>query len=187
MTKSIKKVFNYALLGTIVNVSATAQAQASLLENVAPDDDLTKTPQNQLLSDSKNTLSETRLSNKPDSCISLPELDLCNQFTRDNNKNSLNYSLFQQAQSTIQSIEAAEHIEVKIPRDGIKYIIYNIESTSSQNQQQSNLDTYTTSYTSVWQSKVSHKKKVPESSALLGLIAFYLFAAKHRSAKNSLD
>ncbi|MBE9213341.1 hypothetical protein IQ247_11780 [Plectonema cf. radiosum LEGE 06105] len=175
MTKSIKKVFNYVFLGTIINVSATVPAQASSFENFAPDDDLRKTPQNKLSSGSKNILSETGLSNKPDYCISFPELDLCNQFTRDKNKNSLNNLLFLKAQSTIQSIEAAENI------------IYNTEFTSSQNQQQSNLETYTTTYTSVWQSRVPHKKKVPEPSALLGLIAFYLFAAKHRSAKNSSD
>ena len=187
MTISIKKIRNYALLGTIISVSYTAPAQASSFQNVASDDALTKTPQNPASSSNKDTLSDRRISNKPDYCISPPELDLCNQFTKDDNKNSLNSLLFQEAQDSIQSIQDAESIEIKTSGEGIQYIIYNTEFISSQKQQQSNLDTYTTSYTSVWQSTVSQRKKVPEPSALLGLIAFCLFAAKYQWAKNSSD
>ncbi|MBF2015102.1 MAG: hypothetical protein IGS23_07850 [Rivularia sp. T60_A2020_040] len=187
MTITIKKIRNYALLGTIISVSSTAPAQASSFQNVVPDDALTKIPQNPASFDSKDTLLNRSISNQPDYCISFPELDLCNQFTKDEHKNSLNISLFQKAQISIQSIQDAERIEVKTSGEGIQYIIYNTEFTPSQKQQQSNLDTYTTSYTTVWQSKVDQRKKVPEPSALLGFIAFYLFAAKYKLAKNSSD
>ena len=38
MVKTIKKIGNYALLGTILSANATPQAQADLLQNVTTDD-----------------------------------------------------------------------------------------------------------------------------------------------------
>ena len=124
MTTTIKKVRNYALLGTIISVSATAPAQASSLEK-----DLIRTLYNQASAESKETFPQTQVQNKLENCISSPELDLCNQFKSDDRKNTLNNLLFQKAQNSIKLIHAAESMKVKTSVNGIKHIIYQTEFT----------------------------------------------------------
>ncbi|MGB3654797.1 MAG: PEP-CTERM sorting domain-containing protein [Rivularia sp. (in: cyanobacteria)] len=179
MTITIKKISNYALFGTIISASATAPAQASLTTNINSNDDLNQNPQNQASSDSKDILVKTPKCNEAN-CISFPNFDLYGEFDKNNDPKTLNNSLLKIAKGIIKDIETAEAVKVKTSQEGVVHIIYDAEFTPSQSKQQSALNTYT----NVWQSKASQKKKVPEPSALLGLIALGLFAAKRKAAKN---
>ncbi|MEM9924903.1 MAG: hypothetical protein AAF915_14305 [Cyanobacteria bacterium P01_D01_bin.50] len=185
MVKTIKKIGNYALLGTIISANATTPAQAALLQNVTPDDGLTTTPHKEASSSNKNTLAAVNESDKMYSCISAPEFDFCNQFKNDkNDANSLKGSFLQKAKNSIELIQAGEAIKVKTS-DKFVYYIYDIDYTASDIAvagKKQDLNTYT----NIWkQPQVNAKKKVPEGSALLGLIAFCLFAAKYQLAKNN--
>ncbi len=179
MTITIKKISNYTLLGTIISASVTAPAQASSIANVDSNDDLIQNPQNQASSDRKDILVKTQKCNEANSCISLPNFDLDSEFNKNNDTNTLNNSLLKKAKRIIKSIEAAEAVKVITSSEGIEYIIYDAEFTPSESKYQSALNTYT----NVRRSE-SQKKKVPEPSALLGLIAFGLLAAKRKVAKN---
>ena len=179
MTITIKKISNYALLGTIISTSATAPAQASSIANVNSNEDLIQNPQNRASSVRKDILVKTQKCNEANSCISLPNFDLYGEFNKTNNPKTLNNSLLKKAKRIIKSIETAEAVKVKISSEGVEHIIYDAEFTPSESKQQSALNTYT----NVWRSE-SQKKKVPEPSALLGLVAFGLLAAKRKAEKN---
>ncbi len=175
MTITIKKVRNYVLLGTIISASATAPAEAGSFKNLNSNDDLTKTPDNQASTDSKDVLVEIQKCKEVDSCISFPEFDLNGEFNKNDNTNSIHNSFFKKAKQIRQSVEDAKKVEVKIV-NGRKHIIYNTEFTSSEREEL---------YTNVYLSTASKREKVPEPSALLGLITFFLLAAKRQTAKNS--
>jgi hypothetical protein len=174
MTITIKKIGSYALLGTLISANATSPAQATSLQNVTPDDSLTKTEY--------DNLAEIHYSDKTDSCVSIPELDLCHEFFADDESQSLNNSLLQKAKSSIELIRASEAIKVKSSENKV-YHIYDIDSTASSIPVAGEKQLlYSNIYTKE-QLELKIKKKVPEPSALLGLIAFCLLAAKHQAAK----
>ncbi len=174
MTITIKKVRNYVLLGTIISASATAPAQAGSLKNFNSNDDLAKTPDNQASDDRKDILVETQKCKEADSCISFPEFDSYDKLKKNDNTNSIDNSFLKKARRTIESVQAANTTQVKTV-NGRKHIIYNTEFTASQGEEL---------YTNVYLSGASKREKVPEPSALLGLITFFLLAAKHQTAKN---
>ncbi|MEO1375517.1 MAG: hypothetical protein AAFW70_14610 [Cyanobacteria bacterium J06635_10] len=184
MVKTIKKIGNYALLGTIISANATTPAQAALLQNATPDDELSTTPHKEASANNTSTLAAVNESDKMYSCISAPEFDFCNQFKNANDAKSLKISLLQKAKNSIELIQAGEAIKVKTS-DKFVYYIYDIDSTTSDiavaaKKQDLNI------YTNIWkQPQVNAKKRVPEGSALLGLIVFCLFAAKSQAAKNN--
>lgn len=186
MVKTIRKIGNYALLGTIISANATAPAQAASLQNVTPDDGLTTTPHKEASASDRNNLASVNELDQAHSCISSPEFDFCNQFKNDNYANSLKGSLLQKAKNSIELIQAGEAIKVKASENEV-YYIYDIESTASEigvPGKKQDLNTYT----NIWkQPELSAKKKVPESSMLLGLIAFCLFAVKRQAAKNNWE
>ncbi|MGD1912670.1 MAG: hypothetical protein ACFB2X_18005 [Rivularia sp. (in: cyanobacteria)] len=184
MVKTIKKIGNYALLGTILSANATTPAQAALLQNVTTDDALTTTPHKEASISNGNTLAFLNESDKMYSCISAPEFDFCNQFENDRDPKSLKGSLLQKAKNSIELIQAGEAIKVKTS-DKFVYYIYDIESTASDISLAGKKEDLKT-YTNIWkQPQINRKRKVPEGSALLGLIAFCLFAAKYQAAKNN--
>lgn len=188
MAVTLKKIRNYALLGTIISANATAPAQATSLKNITDNEGLSKIPQNQVSISNKNTLAETDDSDNTHSCISVPEFELCNQFKNNDDEKSLNNSLLQKAKSSIESIRAGEAIKVKNSQRQV-YMYPSLETTVAVKKPLLYSNIYTTDVSK--QSKFSRqfedgeKKKVPEPSALLGLIAFWFLAAKYQAAKNS--
>ena len=174
MTITIKKVRNYVLLSTIISASATAPAQAGSLKHLNSNDDVTKTPDNQASTDSKYILVETQKCKEVDTCICFPELDSDGEFHKKDNTNSIDNSFLKKARCTIESIQAANTTQVKIV-NGRKHIIYNTEFTASKSREL---------YTNMYLPADSKREKVPEPSALLGLITFFLLAAKRQTAKN---
>jgi len=176
MTITIKKIRNYALIGTIISASATAPAQAGSLKKVNSDDlDLIKNPLSEASTASKDISSEIEVSDKPDYCISFPESELCNQLTKEEKQNSLNNPLFKKANNIIESVKAAQITKVKV-LGGRKYTIYNAKSNQFDSE-----ELPTTIYSSV----SSQREKVPEPSALIGLIALLLLARKRPTTTNS--
>lgn len=176
MTITINKVRNYVLLGTIISASATAPAQAGSLKNLNNNDDLTKTPNKQASVDSKDILVEKQGCKEADPCISFPEFYLDGEFNENDKTYLLEKSFLKQARQITQSVKATKKVEIKNLADGRKAIIYNNQFTPSESEQL---------HTSVYLSAASERKKVPEPSALIGLITFFLLAAKHQTAKNS--
>lgn len=176
MKITIKKVRNYVLLGTIISASTTAPAQAGSLKSLNSNDDLTKTPDNQASADSKDVLVETQKCKEADYCISFPEFDLDGEFNKNDSTNSIHNSFFKKAKQIKQSVKAAKNVEVKNLADGRQAIIYNNEFTPLESKEL---------YTSTYLLPSPQKKKVPEPSALLGLITFFLLAAKRQAAKKS--
>ncbi len=168
MTITIKKVRNYVLLGTIISASTTAPAQAGSLKNLNSNHDLTKASDNQASTDSKDVLVEKLKCKEADSCISFPEFDLDGEFNKNDN------SFFKKVRRT-EPIQAANTTQVKTVNRR-KHIIHNTEFAGLETEEL---------YTNVYFSAASKRKKVPEPSALLGLIAFFLLAAKRQTAKNS--
>ncbi len=182
MSVTIKKIGRYALLGTVISANATAPAQANSLKNVTPDDDLTKTPYNQSSVGNNNSLAEIHYKDKANSCVSIPELDLCNEFLALGESKSLNGSLLQKAKTSIKKIRAGEAIKVKTHENKVHYI-YDIESTqSSIRVAEKKQLLYSNIYTQE-QLEFKIKKKVPESSAMLGLITFCLVGTLASSSK----
>ncbi|MGB3758361.1 MAG: hypothetical protein WBA07_18605 [Rivularia sp. (in: cyanobacteria)] len=175
MTITIKKVRNYVLLGTIISASATTPAQAGSLKNLNSNDDVTKTPDNQASTDSKDVLLETQMCKEADSCISFPEFDSYDKLKKNDNTNSIDNSFLKKARQITQSVEAAKNVEVKNLADGRKAIIYKTAFPPLENP-----ELYTFTY-----SPASERERVPEPSALLGLITFFLLAAKRQTAKNN--
>jgi hypothetical protein len=176
MTITIKKVRNYVLLGTVISASATAPAQASLLKNSNSNNDLTITSDNKASIDNKD-LVEKQNCKEADSCISSPELDLYHQFNKNDNKNSIDNSLLEKDRDTIKSDIGASLSQIITIEDGVERTVNKTEFTPLESPEQ---------YTSTYMSLASEKKRVPEPSALLGLIAFFLLAAKKgKTAKNS--
>ena len=174
MTTTIKKIRNYALLGTIISASATAPAQASTLKNINSDD-LNQNPLSEASEASKDISSEIEVTEKPDYCISFPESELCNQLTKQENQNFLNNPLFRKANHIIESVEAAQTTKVKVFK-GQKYIVYNAESNQSDSE---------VPHTAIYAVASTQREKVPEPSAILGLIAFLLLARKRQTAESS--
>lgn len=174
MTTTIKKIRNYALLGTIISASTTAPVQASTLKNVSSDE-LIENPLSELSKASKDISSEIEVTDKPDYCISFPESELCNQLTKQENRNSLNNPLFRKANHIIESVEAAQTTKVKFVQ-GRKHIVYNAQSNQSDSEQP---------YTAIYAVASTQKEKVPEPSALCGLIALLLLARKRQTAASS--
>ncbi|MDY6899731.1 MAG: PEP-CTERM sorting domain-containing protein [Cyanobacteriota bacterium] len=175
MTTTIKKIRNYALLGTIISASATAPAQASSLKN-NNSHDLIQNPLLEASKASKDISSEIEVTEKPDYCISFPESELCNQLTKEENQNSLNNPLFRKAKNLIESFEAAQTTKVRFVK-GHKYTIYNAESNQSDSEELLR--------TTIYASASVRKEKVPEPSALIGLIALFLLSKKRQTATNS--
>lgn len=175
MTITINKVRNYVLLGTIISASATAPAQAGSLINLNSNDDLTEAQNYFESDDSQDNLLETQCF-EADSCISFPEFDLEKELNKeDNTKNPVDDSLLKKAKDTIETIQAASQYKVITTEDGVEHLVYKADSTASENPEL---------YTSVYFSAVSERERVPEPSALIGLIAFFLLAAKRKTAKN---
>ena len=174
MTITINKVRNYVLLGTIISASATAPAQAGSLENVNSNDDLTKTQNHLASDDSKDILVETQKCKEADSCISFPEFDLDEEFNKKDNTNSIDNSLLKKAKDTIETIQGASPYQAITTEDGVEHIVYKTESALSENPKL---------YTSIYVSGTLEREKVPEPSALIGLITFFLLAAKRQAAK----
>ncbi|BAY84997.1 hypothetical protein NIES267_44950 [Calothrix parasitica NIES-267] len=174
MTTTIKKIRNYALLGTIISASATAPAQASTLKNISSDD-LIQNPFSEASKASKDISSEIQVTEKPDYCISFPESELCNQLTKQENRDSLNSPLFRRAKHIIESVEAAQTTKVKFVQ-GRKHIVYNAQSNQSDSEEP---------YTAIYAVASTQKEKVPEPSAIYGLIALLLLARKRQTAVNS--
>lgn len=156
MTTTIKKIRNYALLGTIISASATAPAQASSLDLIQ------ETPLE--ASQTSDTTSEIEASEKPASCISSPELEPCNEL-----------AILGEANNIIKSVEATQTTKVKFFK-GHKYTIYNVEPNQSDSEELG---------TTIYARSSIQKEKVPEPSALLGLIALFLLAKKRQTAPNS--
>ena len=186
MTITIKKISQYALLSTIIGANATSPAQANSLKNVTPDDGFTKAPQQQTSVSYKNILAKAGKSNyKVSSRISLPEFDLQNQFTSDDATKPLKDSLLEKPKNSIRLIEDAEDTKVEILEleDGV-YYVYNTKTAASLVQPvPENQQSYINTYTNVKQKFGRVKKKVPEPSVILGLIAFCLLAAKYRGVE----
>ncbi len=186
MKATIKKIRNYALLGTIISANATAPAEATSLQNLTPNDGLTKTPHKQGAFSNENTLASLEDSNQAHSCISVPEFDLCNQFKNDNDAKSLKGSLLRKAKNSIGLIRAGEAIKVKTSGNEIHYIIYdNFEYNASKMKVAGKKQLlYSNTYTNIWkQPEIHTKRKVPEPSVLLGLIALCFAASKYNAAK----
>ncbi|MEM7580274.1 MAG: hypothetical protein AAF316_10575 [Cyanobacteria bacterium P01_A01_bin.80] len=174
MTITIKKIRNYALLGTIISTSAAAPAQASSLKNLGSDDFI-QNPYSETSKAIKDISSEIEVSNKPDYCISFPELELCNQLTKEENQDSFKNPLFRKAKNIIESVEAGQNTKVRFVR-GHKYTIYNGESNQFDSDELSS---------NIYASASVEREKVPEPSVLLGLIAFILLARKRQTVSNS--
>lgn len=179
MTKNIKKIGKYALLGTIISANTTAPAQANSV--FVNDDDLSEITYNRASSTDKNIFVETEAFDSTNSCISIPEFDLCEQFKDNKQTSSLNDSLLKKAQDSIDLIRSNETLQVKVSQNEVYYVpsINKSESYISQ-------PIYSNTYTNVSrQTELTPKKKVPEPQALLGLIVFCLLAAKNKAAKNN--
>ena len=176
MTITINKVRNYLLLGTIISASATAPAQAGSLKNLNSNDDLTKTQNHLASDDSKDILVDTQKCKQADSCISSPEFDLHEELNQKDNTNSIDNSLLKKARDTIETIQGASLSKVITTADGVEHIVDKTESTPSATPEL---------YTSIYVSGNAESEKVPEPSALIGLITFFLLAAKRQTAKNS--
>ena len=171
MTTTIKKIRNYALLGTIISASATAPAQASTLKNINSDD-LNQNPLSEASKASKDISSEIEVTQKPDYCISFPESELCNQLTKQENQNFLNNPLFREANNLIKSVETALTTKVKVVK-GDTYTVYNLEPYQSEQEELP---------VTIYASASVQREKVPEPSALCGLIALLLLARKRQTA-----
>ncbi len=176
MTITINKVRNYVLLGTIISASATAPAQAGSLKNLNSNDDLIKTQNNLGSDDSKDILLETQNCKEADYCISSPEFDLHQELDNQDAKKSIDNSFLKKARDTIEIIEGASRYRIITTEDGVEHLVPETEFTPSENPDL---------YTSIYFSGTSERKKVPESSALIGLITFFLLAAKRQKSKNS--
>ena len=186
MTGTITKISSYALLGTIISANATSPAQANSLKNLMPDDVFKKTSHQQESLGNENTVASIDMSDKAHSCISVPELDLCNQFKNEDDVKSINDSLLRNAKSSIDLIRSAEAIKVKVS-DNVVHYIYNTEFTKSEMEvARKNKLFYANTYTNVWkQPETPVKKRVPEPSMLLGLIALCLLGARYQSANKN--
>ncbi|WP_414619058.1 hypothetical protein [Calothrix sp. CCY 0018] len=168
---------NYVLLGTIISASATAPAQAGSLKNLNSNDDLAKSPNKQASVNSKDIfLVEKQNCQEADPCISFPEFDLDGEFNENDKTYSSKKPSKKKARQITQSVKATKNVEIKHLADGRKAIIYKNQFTPSESEQL---------HTSVYLSAASERKKVPEPSALIGLITFFFLAAKRQTAKNS--
>ncbi|MBV6623300.1 MAG: hypothetical protein KI793_10250 [Rivularia sp. (in: Bacteria)] len=176
MTLTINNIRNYALLGTIISASATAPAQAGSLNNITSHDDFTKASENQPSFDNKDILLDKQQCNQTNSCISFPEFDSQSQPKETEDKNLLDDLMLKKAIRSYESINAGEKIQVKVSDDGVKHIIYNAEFSPLESEQM---------HTAIYSSASSQRRKVPEPSAMLGLITFLLLAAKHQKQKSS--
>ncbi|AFY54011.1 hypothetical protein Riv7116_1449 [Rivularia sp. PCC 7116] len=176
MTLTINNIRNFALLGTIISASATAPAQAGLPKNINSDDDLTKASEKQTPFENQDILSDKQKCNPTDLCISFPEFDSQSQPEKTEDKNSLENLMLKKATTSYESISAGEKIQVKISDDGVKHIIYNAEFSPLESKEM---------HTAIYSSASSQRRKVPEPSAMLGLIAFFLLAAKRQKEKGS--
>ena len=171
MTTTIKKIRNYALLGTIISASATAPAHASS-PNINSDN-LIGNPPSETSKASKDINSETEVPSV--GCISSPESEPCNQLTKEENQNFLNNPLFREANNLIKSVEAAQTTKVKVVK-GDTYTVYNLEPKQSEQEELP---------VTIYASASVEKEKVPEPSALLGLIALFILAKNRKTATNS--
>jgi hypothetical protein len=176
MTITINKVRNYVLLGTIISASATAPAQAGSLKNLNSNDDFIKTQNNLASDDSKDILLEIEKCKKAESCISSPEFDLEEVLDNQDAKKSIDNSFLKKARDTIETIQGASLYRVITTEDGVEHLVPETEVTPSENPDV---------YTSIYFSGTSEREKVPEPSALIGLIAFFLLAPKRQKSKNS--
>lgn len=156
MTTTIKKIRNYALLGTIISASATAPAQASSFDLIQ------ETPLE--ASQASDNSSEIEVSKKPASCISSPELEPCNELP-----------ILGEANNVIESVKAAETTKEN-DIGGITITKYNVESNQSDSEELSS---------NIYVSASIQKEKVPEPSALLGLMALFLLAKKRQTTTNN--
>ena len=178
MALTINNIRNFALLGTIISASATAPAQAGSLKNINSDDDFATASQKQPSFENKDILLDKYKCNQTDLCISFPEFDLESQpQTRDDTK--LDNLTLKKAIRSYEAINAGEKIQVKISEDGVKHIIYNNPEFSPLEESEKMHTAIYSSYSS-YSSTLSQRRKVPEPSAILGLIAFFLIAAKRQ-------
>ncbi|MEL6163329.1 MAG: PEP-CTERM sorting domain-containing protein [Cyanobacteria bacterium J06628_3] len=172
MTTTIKKIRNYALLGTIISASAAAPAHASSPTNINSNN-LTGNPLSEASKASKDINSETEVPLV--GCISSPESEPCNQLAKEENQDFSNSPLFREANNIIESVEAAQTTKVKVVK-GDTYTVYNLESNQSEQEELP---------VTIYASASVEKEKVPEPSALLGLIALFALAKKRKMATNS--
>lgn len=176
MTTTINKVRNYVLLGTIISASATAPAQAGSLKYVNSNNDLTNTQNHLASDDTQDNLVETQKCEEADYCISAPEFDLDEEFNKKDNTNSIDDSLFKKARETIENIQAEPLYQVITTEDGVEHIVYNADFTESENLEV---------YTSIYFSGTYEREKIPEPSALIGLITFFLLARKRKTVEDN--
>ncbi|MEO1429023.1 MAG: hypothetical protein AAFS12_01030 [Cyanobacteria bacterium J06632_19] len=181
MALTINNIRNFALLGTIISASATAPAQAGSLKNINGDDDFATASKKLASFENKKILLGKYKCNQTDSCISFPEFDSESQLEKTDDKNLLDNLTLKKAIRSYESINAAEKIQVKISEDGVKHIIYNTPEFSPLESKEMHTAIYS-SYSS-YSSALSQRRKVPEPSAMLGLIAFFLLAAKRQKGK----
>lgn len=185
--KKIKKIRNYALLGTIISTNAATPAQATSLKDFTPGRDFINTSKKDESVITNHVLMETQKLEKTNYCISIPEFDWCNKLDNKDNTKSLDNSLLKKAKNTIQLIKFAEDTKVKTSQDGVKHIVYKTELTLPEVDPITDPLLYSNTHTSVsGYSKditITRKKKVPEASTLIGLIVFFLVATKSQTTK----
>ncbi len=187
MTVTIKKIRNYALFGTIISAAATAPAHATSLQNIS-DDNLTQNLDHEKASPShKDIWSITNECSQAEFCILPPEQDE-EDATQLGAAKPLQDLLLAKPLSSIESIQSAENTEAQVipsapSAPGVEHIRYKTEFTPLEIEPQSYSNLYTTQlYRAVGSSK---RKKVPEPSALIGLIVFLMLAARSKKVADS--